>query len=189
MGRFFILFCVNRHKKNTFFSPFFFLLKERKTHKCHESHKGVYTFSVSSSIYLHQPEDYLFLKFPHELLKVQNGRKKEQIEYQDKVIMAREDVRRSSLIFLFPLFTYSYCNNHFPIDEVVSFIPKLKHHTEYCNSQNTGAENLALIWRSPRLKYYNLRHCFLKYKQFNFEDRYAVFLSINIKFLHSIIIF
>lgn len=86
----------------------------------------------------------------------------------------------------FPLLTYSYCNNHFPIDEPVSSISKLKHHTEYCNSQDTNAANLALIWKNPILKCYNLRHYFLKYKQFNLEDRYAVFLSINIKFLQSI---
>lgn len=78
-----------------------------------------------------QPEDYLFLKFPHELLKVQSGKKKGQIEYQDKVIMARGDVRKSCLIFLFPLFTHPDHKNHFPIDELVSFISKLKHHTEY----------------------------------------------------------
>lgn len=115
--------------------------------------KHINSINLIHVVILYQPEDHPFLKFPHELVKVRSGRKKEQIEYQDKVIIAREDVRRSSLIFFFPLFTYLYCNNHFPIDELVSIICRLKYHTECCNSQNTDAANLALIWKNPRLKY------------------------------------
>lgn len=56
-----------------FFGLFF--PKERKNINPIKTHKEGHIFSVSSRTYLCQSEDYLFLKFPHEFLKVQSREK------------------------------------------------------------------------------------------------------------------
>lgn len=165
----FSFYSVLTTTKRTLFLPFSFYRRSKKL---------INSINLMKVVILCQPEDYLFLKFPHELLKVQSRKKKGQIEYQNKVIMARGDVRRK---FLPSSSYYLHTQITTTIYELVSFISRLKHHTEYCISQNTDAASLALTGKNPMLKYYNLRHSFLKYK-FNLEDRYAVFLSINIKF-------